>query len=188
MLAGWTPIASLRQSEAKEPHVPRPNSGGFPLVCPRKPRPDKSSAETVRLTSLCNRCVGLDHQPPAGTATQSEPSRHPGLVSRGRHLCGRPARGRWTLWPCVRHEQLSRPNRSFSRARLSIHRIRAAKLRPESQKLTWRRGGHTVWLEIFPRRTGGAGGENLGNGPNDSSRTVGHGYGHVYGHARAIPI
>src|SRR5688500_16116338 len=26
------------------------------------------------------------------------------------------------------------------------------------------------------------------NGPNDSSRTVGHGHGHVYGHARAIPI
>jgi hypothetical protein len=26
------------------------------------------------------------------------------------------------------------------------------------------------------------------NGPNDSSRTLGHGHGHVYGHARAIPI
>ncbi len=26
------------------------------------------------------------------------------------------------------------------------------------------------------------------NEPNDSSRTVGHGHGHVYGHARAIPI
>src|SRR5688500_17162646 len=25
------------------------------------------------------------------------------------------------------------------------------------------------------------------NGPNDSSRTVGHGHGHVYGHARATP-
>ena len=26
------------------------------------------------------------------------------------------------------------------------------------------------------------------SGPDDYSRTVGHGHGHVYGHARAIPI